>query len=375
MSLDKQLKIKRLEIMRIKVPTQKPYKVSFGAITSSDTILVQLYTNEDIVGVGESDPLFGFTPENPETIITALRDYLMPAIRGMNPLNLEKLHSKMATALEGHYMAKAAVDLAIHDIIGKFIGLPTYDLLGGAYREKLPVMWPLGSAKPEDNVEEAERKLHKGFKTFMIKVGAETTETDVNRVAQIRKAVGKEANLIIDANQGWGTKQAIRTIKKIERYDPAFVEQPVQKNDFEGMARVARACDVPISADESLRTVHDAMKLIEHGSADVFSVKMGKHGGIRNAKKIAALAEAKRIPCFINSMIEHGVTLAASLHYGASTPNIIHCGHSLMSPLRMQSDIIQSRFKVEEGFIHVPTEPGLGVKLDKTKVKKFQVGE
>lgn len=368
------MKIVKIEVLSVKVPTKKTYEVSFGTITSSEAVLVKIYTDENIIGIGESDPLPKFSRETQATVETVIEEYLAPAVIGLDPFDMENIHAKMNTTIDGNPFAKAAIDLALHDVMGKALSIPVYRLLGGLNQRKIPVIWPLGHDKPERNAKDALKRVKQGFKTLMIKVGAENPDKDLERVKKVREVVGEDVNLILDANQGWHPKEAIGIIKEIERYNLTFVEQPVSSWDFNGMADVRKSVQTPISADESLFSLHDAIKLIENKSADIFSIKTGKHGGIHNAKKIAALAEAKGIPCFINSMIELGVSVAASLHFAVSTSQILTCGHSLMSPLRLEGDILETPIQIKDGFIEVQDKPGLGVELSQEKVKKYQIG-
>jgi len=242
--------------------------------------------------------------------------------------------------VKGNYLAKAAVDLACYDILGKAVSLPVYYLLGGLLREGIPLAWSLGADTPENNAREALEYKARGIKTLMIKVGSLSLEEDIERVKVVRKAVGKDVHLIVDANQGWDIAEVIQFGKAVSKYNIDFIEQPVPYWDIEGLSKIRRSISIPISADESLFTIHEARTLIKKSAVDVFSIKVVKHGGIYKAKQIIELANAFNIKCWMNSMIEEGITQAASLHLGVSTLNILESmGHAYFSPLRLKEDI------------------------------------
>ena len=205
-----------------------------------------------------------------------------------------------------------------------------------------------------------------GYRSLHIKLGALTPEMDVARIKAIRETVGPDIPLMVDVNQGWDRTTALRTISRLEPYCLSMVEQPVSASDREGMALIQAAFDTPISADESLHSTRDALDLVCGDGARVFSLKIGKLGGLLRTRQVAALAEAAGIPCFINSMVEMGVSVAASLHLAATIPNLVDHGHALMSNLRITEDIlVEGSFQYDGKEILVPMAgAGLGVQLD-----------
>ncbi|MDH3674278.1 MAG: chloromuconate cycloisomerase, partial [Anaerolineae bacterium] len=203
-----------------------------------------------------------------------------------------------------------------------------------------------------------------------IKLGALSPEVDVARVKAISQAVGSEIPLMIDINQGWDYSTAVRTIRQLEAFNISMIEQPVPAWNLDDMAKIQAAVDLPISADESLHSIQEAMNLIRHDAARVFSLKTGKCGGLFRTRQIAAMAEAAGLPCFVNSMIEMGVSVIASLHLAASVPNLVNHGHALMSNLRIKEDIlVPDSFQYDGKDIVVPQDcRGLGVKIDEEKL-------
>jgi len=369
--------IDEIQIIHDSVPTIKPYVVSDieGTLISSEAIFVRLHTSDGIVGWGETDPDLQpiFCNESIESIEGILRNYLAPVILGMDPFDIGLIHERMDKIVTNNLFAKAAVDIAIYDIIGKALNMPLYKFLGGALRNKISVLWPLGSNTSEANTNEAIEKVKQGFKSFMIKTAALPMREDIKRVKAIRKAVGENISLIVDANQGWDYHTTIQFVHETEQYKIEFIEQPVPSWDIRGLKRLRESINIPVSADESLFSVRDAYNLISEKAVDIFSIKMSKHGGIYNTKKIINLANVAGINCYMNSQIEMGISQAASLHVGVTVPNIVKgVGHAYMSVLRLEDDVTNIKTWIKNGYIKVGDKPGLGIEVDEEKIKKYK---
>ena len=210
----------------------------------------------------------------------------------------------------------------------------------------------------------------------MIKIGGADYRLDAMRTCAARDAVGNGYPLIVDANQGWDTDTAIRYYNLIKPCDILFFEQPVQSWDVEGLAKIRRKIDIPLSADESVVSIHDARRLVEAEAVDIFSIKVTKNGGIRPAKSICDFADANGIQLLFNSMIEEGITQAASINLCATCGNLVtSMGHAFFSPNRLESDICNYHelIKPELGSVFVPDRPGLGVEADDSLITRYQI--
>ncbi len=371
------MKITALKISAVNIPTQKSYHIAvMGTVTSTQSIVIEIYTDEGLIGIGESDPALMFTGESQQTVMSMLRHHLGPAILGMDPRALEAIHARMNAVCVGNPFAKAAIDLACHDLLGKVLGVPVYQLLGGLVRERIPIMWSLGSEPPEVNAREAAAKVEEGYRTIGLKLGILPPEQDIARVAAVRKVVGADIHIRCDANQGWTVGTAINTIYQLEEYNVAMVEQPVPRHDIEGLAEIVRSVNIPIGVDESLSSTQDALRIIKSRAADFYSIKTTKQGGLLNAKKIAALVQASGGKLFVNSMIEMGVSVMSGLHFAASTPGLFDIGHALTSVRRLKDDILKEPVLYEGAEIIVPQDRiGLGVELDQKKMATYRTGE
>jgi muconate cycloisomerase len=363
------MEIVRIEARTVSVELVKPYLTADykgQGLKDKSCVILRMTTEDGICGLGESDPFPTFTYESSESVMEIIRHRLGPAVLGLDPANLVALHSKMDTIVPGWPFAKAPIDVAAYDIVGQALEVPVYQLLGGLVRDRIPMIWPLGGDTPEANAEEAALKVQEGYRSFHVKLGALSPDVDVARVEAISQAVGPEIPLMLDVNQGWDYSTAIRTIPKLVSFNISMVEQPIPAWSLDDLVKIQAAVDVPISADESLHSIQEAMTIIRRDSARIFSLKTGKCGGLFRTRQIAAMAEAAGLPCFVNSMAEMGISVAASLHLAASVPNLVNHGHSLFSNLRIREDVLPpGSFHYDGKDILVPLDcHGLGVSVD-----------
>lgn len=376
------MKIVRVDTSIVRIPVEKPYVYSHGALNAFCNVLVWIRVDDEMVGIGESAfvPGGGVREETPEGTKPTIDEYLAPEIIGEDPFDIERIHEKMDACLPRNLVAKAGIDLALWDLVGKALDLPVYKLLGGTYKEKIPVTYTLSMDTPKKMAEQAVYRKEQGYSTVVIKIG-DKPETDLERLRLVREAVGPKVKIRLDANEAYRPDQAIRIIRKMERYDPEFVEEPVKRWNLDGMAKVANAVDTPISSDESNSTLQTAYKIIEKGAADILNIKISKNGGLTNCKKTAAVAQAKGIPCLVGGDNTYEITRQASRHFATSTPQVQRglgsegCGPASQSKI---DDVTKKVVTYEDvsrmgGYVITSSEPGLGVELDLEKVRKYTV--
>ena len=371
------MKITKVRIDSLAVPLPHPYQLSkeYGIFSTATPIVVAVETDEGITGYGECDPWPLFTGDSVESAGLVIAKHLAPMLIGKDPTNINEIHRLMDASIRNQHLAKSALDMAVHDILGKALHVPVHTLLGGSRRDKLRCMWSIGGSTPEESAQDVLRAKEAGYYGCMIKIGGPDYKLDADRTRAVREAVGRDYPLIVDANQGWDVDTAIRYWKRIRDCDIAFFEQPLQSWDVQGMAKVRRAIDIPLSADEGVMTMQDARNLIQAEAVDVFSIKVTKNGGIAPAKAICELAAAHGVQVFFNSMIEEGITQAASLQIAATCSNIVTTiGHAFFSPMRLQSDICSYHtfLKPEEGTVYVPQAPGLGIEIDENTLDGYK---
>ncbi len=372
------MKITKIQIDRLAVDLVHPYHLSkeYGIFSTATPVLVRMFTDEGIVGYGECDPWPLFTGDSDLVSALILEKHLAPMLLGADPTNINQLHRKMDAIIRGQHLTKSAIDMAAYDIFGKSVGKPVHQLLGGKRRDSMRCMWSIGGSTPEESAQDVLKAKALGYDGCMIKIGGPDYKLDAARTIAVREAVGKDFPLIVDANQGWDVDTAIRYAGLVKNCDILFFEQPVQSWDVEGMAKVRRAIDMPLSADEGVMTLADAKNLVRADAVDVFSIKVTKNGGIQPAKTLCDFAAANGIQVFFNSMIEEGITQAASLQIGATCDNIVNTiGHAYFSPNRLVGDICNFHTFIhpEQGLVEIPDGPGLGIIPDEAAIQKYLV--
>jgi muconate cycloisomerase len=380
----KNMAIRKIEVVPLDISPKFRRKISRGVLEPTQAgalvgkpVLVRIYNNEGVVGTGEVRTLQPFHGETTQSVVSAIRDFYAPLLIGEDPFNMEKFWSKFDAVLPGNTNARAPIDYALYDLLGKMLHVPVYKLLGGLYWELVPLEWSIGLNTTEKMVEEAMRGIEKyGLKVFCIKVGpSERWKDDVKNVRAIRKALGDTIALGIDANEGYSSSIAIKAIQRMEECDLSYVEQPVPGWDLEGMVRVRKAVNTPIVADESIFTIQDAFRVLTMGAADIPCVKTFKPGGLHNSKKIAAIAEA--CSCYVNvGGTAHGARIEAAVgtHFYASTRNIFPAGEFVMG-ITEEDPIVNNPFVIKDGYVNVPQDPGLGIEIDEEAVGKYALAQ
>lgn len=384
------VKVTGVETFNVALPWRRLHKMAFPSGKLGNYVIVRVRTDEGIDGLGESTVLkewggdhgryFG---ESPELTVAIIETVLGPTLVGTDPFAIERAHREMDLAVKGYPYAKTALDEALHDIKGKALGVPVYELLGGLWRREIPVAHSLGWMEMDEAVAEAEAAVAEGIRTIKIKV-ARSFDYDVTIVREVRRAVGDGIDIVVDANQGWPTpKHAIAVLRQMEQQRIRYAEQPVE--GIARMARVARAVDVPIMADESAWTPQDVLEIVEREAADMISLYTTKPGGLFKAKKVAAVAEAAGLPLNVNGSHETGVGNSANLHLVASTAAVTEAGvfpvttiegreSTSMAGKMYLDDIITEPFEYRDGNLIVPSRPGLGVDLDEDKLERYRAG-
>lgn len=352
------MKITDIKTHMMKVPLIRPFHISLGVITHAVSCLVEIETDEGVTGYGEGSPGPLITGENLEGTVETVR-VLRESLLGMDPRDLEAVYTVMNRAVAHAGTAKAAIDIACHDILGKASGLPLYRLLGGCSNE-LETDMTVGLDEPQTMAELAKAHVENGFGIIKTKVGA-GIEQDLARVKAIRQAVGDDVKIRLDANQGWHAKEAVELIKRLNEYDIELVEQPVPRFDFEGLKYVTAYSPVPIMADESCWDAKDALRLVSERAVDLINIKLMKCGGLYEAKKIVNIAEAAGVECMLGCMAEEsGIAINASAALGAALSNITRA--DLDASFSLKELPFTGGFTIRDTrYLVLPEEPGLGI--------------
>ncbi len=354
------MRIVGIELFRASMPMRLPLKVAIGRSEVSQSLFVRVVTDAGIVGIGEGNifaPVVGETADS----AWAIAPFLAESLIGTDPLDIEGRVKQMSRALPHNTATRSAFEIALWDVMGKAANLPLFAVLGGS-RRTIVTDNTASIDTPEAMAERAAGFKARGFAAVKIKLGTDVP-TDVARMRAIRKAVGPDFEIRIDANQGWSRAEARATLTAIEAFAPALVEQPLARTDIAGLADLRRGSRIPLMADESLFDEHDAMRLVAAGACDYFNIKLAKAAGIWTALKINTIGETAGIPCMVGCMIDSGISLSAAVHLVSARENIVLA--DLDSADMLDVDPVLGGFVYEPGGRLTPkTAPGLGVELD-----------
>src|SRR3989475_8851372 len=279
------MKIADVRVILADIPVKRPHKMSFATLEAVNFAFVRIETADGLVGWGEAACLGGptWSEESSESVAVTIERYIAPWLVGRDATRIEAVSREMAKRVQGNPFARAAIEMALWDLNGKALGVPVHRLLGGRVRESVPLSWSLAVESSEAEVAEARAKVALGHRIFKIKTAAHPVAHDVERVRRLREAVGPDVSLRVDANQGWDRSTALQAIRALEPYGLDFVEQPVGRWDREGLAEIARAVKVPIMADESCCSPHDALPIARLGGVSILALKLTTPAGVSGA--------------------------------------------------------------------------------------------
>jgi len=375
------MKIIGIEFFPLTISFRKVIEESFGTVGKrEDDVIIQVYTDEGIAGLGEGSTLGPFySGESQGTVLDIVANHLFPkALEGENPFNLDLIHQKMDQFVYGNTVAKSAVDMALHDIMGKALQVPVCQLVGGKFTEEIPIRFAVGIDTPSNMANHAKAAVDQGFTGIKMKVGLNPPE-DVERVAAIREAVGPKVIIDVDVNGGYLAKEAIETIEKMAPYSPLLIEQPVERDDLDGMALVRRNVPVPIGACESALTLPQIVRVIKREAADFFNYKISRSGGFFKGKQAIGTIEGAGLFAVGSEQLGFGVELAAQAHFAVSTsclklPGGYGAGILGMTgtfdTVSFDGDIVDNAPRIENGRLFLPHGNGLGVDLIREKVER-----
>ena len=370
------MKITRIETIPIRVPLKDEFLIhsARGAHAVSPFLLVRIHTDEGIVGLGEASCTPRWSGEDQVTGAHLIHTYLEPLLVGENPVDVARLAQNFSRAFAANFFTKAAVEMALWDIAGKAAGKPVYELLGGKVRQFVPTKWSVSGVEPEAAAKIARWAVAEGFKAMKVKVGTEP-DRDAARVRAVRAAIGNDIKLGVDANGGWSASVAVNIIERLIEFGLYFVEQPLPPADLMELVDLKKLLRVPIVADESICTRQDAVTLARLNAADVFSIYVGKAGGIGEARKIAEFAQSAGLKCTVGSNLELGVGSAAMVHLAIATRGITAEDYpcDIIGPFYYQDDIVRQPLPIKPGEARPNALPGLGIELNEEKVERYRV--
>ena len=371
--LRRDLAIQAISSTIVDVPTVRRHKLAQTSVTAQSYVIVEVRLANGVTGVGEAATLGGprWSEESVEAIKANIDAYVAPALLGLPADRFTDAGARMDAAAKRNNAAKAAVDTALFDAVGKTLDVPAAVLLGGVVRDRVPVLWTLASGDPDQEIAEAEAKLAARLhNTFKVKIGAQEPAADLARLRRLAGALEGRATFIVDANQAWDEHTAVRYLPALAETGVRLVEQPLPAWNLLGMARVRTRSAVPLMADECVFSAHDMLDVARAAAADVVSLKLVKHAGLLNLRSVAAVAEAAGIGLYGGCLLESSIGAAAHLHAFAGL-RTLDWGCEHFGPQILTDDLVQEPVRFADFHIHLPAGPGLGVTLDRGKLRRY----
>jgi muconate/chloromuconate cycloisomerase len=362
-------KISAIEAIPVSIPFKKPFVVWRGTATTKDHVVVRVRTDDGLTGIGEASPFLYYAPETQEDVVSTVANYIRPLLLGLDAFDLESIDALLHTTIDGHHFSKAAVEMALWDIMGKKLGVPVYRLLGGKCRDSVPVVAILKGGNEAEIAREAEEWLAKGFRRLKVKIGY-GPDRDIALVSAVRKAAGEEVAIRVDAEESYDLKTALGVARRLEELNVELLSQPIPRHNYEDMALLRQSTGLPLLLDESITTPEDALLATRLGTGDLINIKVVKSGGILNAKRIAAIAKAAGKACLVGSMLEMGPGTLFAGHFAISTANVTYAGE-IIGPLLLADDVLQEPVAYSSGALQIPDSPGLGIELDEAKLHQY----
>ena len=383
------MRIANVEAIPFRLPVRREFRWTGLNAALGSFVLVRIHTDSGLVGLGEATPLPDWggdygrrAGETQDTVISVVTKVLAPVLAGRDPTSVEPLLAEMDHVLWGHNYAKAAIDIALHDLWAKAMQQPLYAALGGAVRPEVPLAHMIGLMSDQEAVAEAAGAVADGIGALQVKGGVDA-ERDIRVLNSLRETLGPHVLLRLDPNQGYGrAKEAINIVRRLAPGVLDMLEQPV--TGLRDMAAVTKAVDLTVIADESCWDPRDALEVVQAEAADAISIYLAKAGGIARARQVAGIASAAGLPCDINGSLESGIGNAANLHFALATPAVrLPSVIPVSAPAGFRpfqvggayfdDDIIREAFKAEDGALLPLEAPGLGIELDEEKLERYRV--
>lgn len=362
------------------IPVRVPLKSDRIAITAhgchavSEYVIIRILTDQEITGLGEATVQALWSGESMRTSLSLLQNEIREILLGRDPFDQFSIMQMIDHQIKANPFTKSAVEMALWDIRGKALNIPVYELLGGKIRDQIPMKMMIGGFDPKTAAQLAETFLNWGVKCLKVKVGIDA-ESDLKRVAAVRKVAGPEIKMTIDANCGWSSAVARNILPRFAEFQLTLIEQPTRPGDWATMRELRRISPAPIMADENVWSLGDAHQAAASQAVDIISVYPGKNGGIWNSKRIAHVAHSADMGCHIGSNLELGIASAAMLHLAASTPEIDSESYpaDILGPCYHEACLLREPLIIGPQFAKVPNGPGLGVEIDEMQLHQHRL--
>ena len=351
------MRITRVDAWAHEMALREPYSIAYETVERAENVFLAVVTDRGLVGYGCAAPDSEVTGEDAAATLTQIRDVLEPCALGEDPLRPAVILEHLEQELPHAPSLRAAVDMALHDLLGRVAGVPVWKLLGG-FRTSMPTSITVGILPLEATVRAARARAEEGFVALKLK-GGRDLDDDVERVLAVRNAVGRRIALRFDANQGYTAAEALDFVERTRSAELELLEQPTRRGEPAKLARVVAGAHIPVMADESLLTLGDAFRLARLDAADMVNIKLMKVGGLTRATLVNGVARAASLEAMVGCMDESALSIAAGLAFALARPNVGYA--DLDGHLDLDDDPFDGAVRLEAGVLYPLDGPGFGL--------------
>jgi L-alanine-DL-glutamate epimerase-like enolase superfamily enzyme len=351
--------ITEIQLAKLSIPLIRPFITAVRRTDSVNDVVVKIKASNGAIGYGSAASTPAITGDTTESIIKAIQAALGPPLIGRHITELNQLLQINAEALVGNTSAKAAIDMALHDLLAHYCGVPLYQLLGGN-KNFISSCITVSVKNSTEMAQEAYELVQQGHKILKIKLGLDPEE-DIQRVSAIRQRVGQDIHLVVDANQGWAYSDALFVLSEFKRLqlDIPMVEQPVPAQELGSLKQICEQAQCTIIADESCFSPQDALQMAMHRSCDGINIKLMKAGGLGPAQTIYHIAKTAQMKLMVGCMLESPIGVAAVASFAASKPDIFYAD---LDPIFLIRDnYVQGGIQRKGTELVLSDQPGLGI--------------
>ncbi|MBF6185892.1 MULTISPECIES: mandelate racemase/muconate lactonizing enzyme family protein [Nocardia] len=364
------MKITRVEAIPFAIPYRKPLRFASGEVHTAEHVLVRVHTDDGVVGVAEAPPRPFTYGETQDSIVAVIRKLFAPQVVGLTLLQRETVAARLARTV-GNPAAKAALDMAIWDALGRTLDVQVTELLGG-YTDRLRVSHMLGFDDPAAMVAEAQRMRERhGITTFKVKVGRRPIGLDLAVVRALREGLGEEVELYVDGNRGWTASESARAMREMADLGLLFAEELCPADDVLGRRWLVSQLDVPFIADESVPTPADVTREVLAGSATAISIKTARTG-FTGSQRVHHLAEGLGLEVVMGNQIDGQIGSLCTVAFGAAFPLTSRRAAELSNFLDMSDDLLTEPLDIRGGELTVRPGAGHGAEIDPDKLARYR---
>ncbi|MFC2089523.1 mandelate racemase/muconate lactonizing enzyme family protein [Bacteroidota bacterium] len=350
------MKITSVSYYPIEMQLARPYTIAYEKIEKASNVVLKIQTDKGLTGWGLAAPDKVITGETSESVVENFRSIAEPLLIGKDPFQWVYFMEEIKSLLSGNASTKAAVDMALLDLLARKARLPLYRVLGG-HKHMLRTSVTIGIETVQETLDQAGYYLKKGFNVIKLKGGL-NLEEDVEKVWKLRERFNNEFILRFDANQGYTVEEAIEFVRRTKDAEIEILEQPTKASQPLLMGEVVKHVDIPVMADESIKSLKDVYKLVSNELIDMVNIKIQKVGGILESLHINSVSRAAGAEVMVGCLDESALGISAGLHFALSRSNIEYA--DLDGHLDLIDDPFMDLFELKNGILYPVDYPGLG---------------